>query len=186
MAGGIARQTKMCMSVFSFIPQWNKKNQLSILIISNHFDAKLKDKQLRNEVKFKLIRKRKNKLTNSQGWMIIQLRAAIFERIQNVQIQALQPVSIRLLSLSFYKCMHFSSLIQTLPMSCCLQWRNARFCNMLFDVMSCYWKSLSKMPSALFGLEHFSFIELWTKPFNQWNCRKTNEHTENYIILLYN
>ena len=39
-----------------------------------------------------------------------------------------------------------------------LQWCNKRFCNMLFDVVSCYWKSLCKMPSALFPLEHFSFM----------------------------
>ena len=63
--------------------------------------------------------------------------------------------------------MCFSSFIQTLPTSHCLQWRNSRFCNMLFDVTSVYWKSLCKMPSALFLLEHFSFIELWTKFFNR-------------------
>ena len=40
------------------------------------FSCKLKGNQLRNEAKFKLIRKRKNKLTNGHGGMIIQLRAA--------------------------------------------------------------------------------------------------------------
>ena len=44
----------------------------------------------RNEAKFKLIQKRKNKLTSSHGGMIIQLRAAIFKRIRNVKIQTLQ------------------------------------------------------------------------------------------------
>ena len=93
-------------------------------------------------------------------WWIIQLRAVIFERIRNVQIQALQTVFISLLLLSTVF-MHFSYLIQTLPTSR-LQWRNARFSNMLFDIKSCYWKSLCKMSSALCLLEHFSFTEQWT------------------------
>ena len=46
----------------------------------------------RNKAKFKLIQKSKNKLSNGHGGMIIQLRADIFERIQNVQIQAFQTV----------------------------------------------------------------------------------------------
>ena len=66
-------------------------------LISNHFQGK----QLWNKVKFKLIRKRKNKLTNGRGGMIIQLQATIFERIRNFQIQALQIVFISLLSLPF-------------------------------------------------------------------------------------
>ena len=75
-------------------------------LISNHFHAKLKGKQLRNEAKFKFIRKRKNKLTNGHGGMIIQLRAAICEIIRNVQIQALQTVFICLLSLPFLCVFH--------------------------------------------------------------------------------
>ena len=75
-------------------------------LISNYFHAKLKGKQLRNEEKFKFNRKRKNKLTNSHGGMNIQLRAAIFERIWNVQIQALQTVFICLLSLPFLCVFH--------------------------------------------------------------------------------
>ena len=70
------------------------------LISKNHFHAKLKGKQLRNEAKFKFIRKRKNKLTNGHGGMIIQLGAAIFERIRNVQIQALQTVHVFICFLS--------------------------------------------------------------------------------------
>ena len=129
--------------------KWKKSTVNSYNIISNHFHAKLKRKQLRNEVKFKFIRKRKNKLTNGHGGVIIQLRAAIFERIGNVQIQALETVFICLLSVPFL-CV-FPSLIQLLPTSRCLQWHNARFCNVLFDVTSCYRKSLCKMPSAFFS-----------------------------------
>ena len=43
----------------------------------------------------------RNKLANGHGGLIIQLRAAIFERIRNVQIQALQAVFICPLSLPF-------------------------------------------------------------------------------------
>ena len=55
-----------------------------------------------NSFEIKLIGERKNKLTNGHGGMIIQLRAAIFERIQNVQIQALQTVFISLLSIFMF------------------------------------------------------------------------------------
>ena len=43
----------------------------------------------------------KNKLTNGHREMIIQLRAAIFERIRNVQLKALQSVFISFLSVGF-------------------------------------------------------------------------------------
>ena len=66
----------------------------------------LREKQRRNEAKFKFIRKRKNTLANGHGGRIIQLRAAIFERIRNVQIQALQTVFICLLSLPFLCIFH--------------------------------------------------------------------------------
>ena len=86
---------------------WRAKSTVSSYnLISNHFHAKLKGKQLWNKVKFKLIRKRKNKYTNGQGGMIIQFWAAIFERIWNVQIQALQTVFICLLSLPFLCVFH--------------------------------------------------------------------------------
>ena len=52
-------------------------------------------------MKFKLTRERKNKHTNGHGGMIIQLRAVIFAKIQNVQVQALQTVFISFLSLAF-------------------------------------------------------------------------------------
>ena len=81
--------------------------------------------------------------------------------------------------------MRFSSLIQMLPTSRCILRHNAQFCNVLFDVMSCYWKSLCKMAIALFRLECLSFIELWTKSFNQQNCRKTNEHKKKIKLLIY-
>ena len=83
-----------------------ESNVNSYNLISSHFHTKLKGKQLRNEAKFKFIRKRKNKLTNSHGGMIIQLRAVISERIRNVQIQALQTVFICLLSLPFLWVFH--------------------------------------------------------------------------------
>ena len=140
-----------------------KKYQLSILIIliSNHFHAKLKRKQLWNKAKFKLIRKSKNKLTNGHGGMIIQLRADIFERIQNVQIQALEPVFL----FSFFFFFFFLSL----PFLCVFHlWikryrRHFAYNDVMRDSVTCsltlcYWKSLCKMPSALFPLEHFSFI----------------------------
>ena len=100
---GVARYTKMCTSVFSFIPQGNEKKSIvsSYNLISYHFHTKFKGKQSQNKTNFKLNRKRKNKLTNDQGGVIIQLRAAIFERIQNAQIKAVQTVSISLLSVTF-------------------------------------------------------------------------------------
>ena len=64
--------------------------------------------------------------------------------------------------------MRSSSLIQALPTSRCWQWRNAWFYHVFFGVTSYYRKSLCKMSSALFSLEHFSFIFIhWemNKPF---------------------
>ena len=88
-------------SVFSFIPQGNEKTVNSYNLISYHFHTKSKGKQPLNKTKFKLNRKRKNKLTNGHGGVIIQLRAAIFERIRNAQIKTVQTVSISLLSATF-------------------------------------------------------------------------------------
>ena len=68
MAG--VSHTKICTSVFfhSYLNETKKKSTVSPYnLISNHFHAKLNEKQLRNEGKFKFIRKRKNKLTNGQG-----------------------------------------------------------------------------------------------------------------------
>ena len=94
--------------------------------------------KLMNEAKFKLIRKRKNKLTNVMA-----------EWLFNSELPALKESEIskyrlfKMFSFVFYHClfMRFSSLIQTLPTSRCLQLRNARFSNLLFDVTLCYWKS---------------------------------------------
>ena len=91
----------------SYLNETKKSSVSSYNLISNHFHAKLQGKQLRNEAKFKFIRKLKNKLTNGHGGMIIQLRAAIFERTRNVQIQALQTVFICLLRIKA-DCMRFS------------------------------------------------------------------------------
>ena len=44
--------------------------------------------------------------TNGHGRVIIQLRAAIFERIRNAQIKAVQTVSISLLSATFSCVLH--------------------------------------------------------------------------------
>ena len=68
------------------------------------FSATGKSENLREnsrKIKFKFNRKHKNKLTNSHGGVIIQLRAATFERIRNAQIKAVQTVSISLLSATF-------------------------------------------------------------------------------------
>ena len=89
---------------FSFITKRKKKSTAnSYDLISNRFLAKIKGNQILNEAKFKLIWRRKNKLTNGHGGMIIQLRAAVFKRIRNVQMQALRSVFVCLLSLPF-KC----------------------------------------------------------------------------------
>ena len=90
----------------SYLNNTKKSTVNSYNLISNHFHIKLKEKQLRNAAKFKFIRKRKNKLTNGHGGMIIQLRAAIFERIRNVQIRILQTVFMCLLSLPFLCVFH--------------------------------------------------------------------------------
>ena len=63
---------------------------LHVIQCSLHFDKSQKNAfHSLNKATFKLIRKHKNKHTNGQGGIIIQLRAAIFERIPNVQIHAL-------------------------------------------------------------------------------------------------
>ena len=135
-------------------------------LISNHSYTNLRENMFEIKRNSNWPKKRKNKLTNGQGGTISQLWAAIFERIRNVQIQDFQTVFFFFffffLSSVIAVCMRFPSLIQTLPSSRRLQWRIARFCNVLFDVTSCYWIFLLKMASALFLLGQFSFIELWT------------------------
>ena len=59
--------------------------------------------------------------------------------------------------------MRFSSLIQTLPTSRCLQWGNARFWNVLFDVTSYYWKLYVKCPVHFFG---WNIFHLFNKYLN--------------------
>ena len=50
-----------------YLNETKKKSTVnSYNLISNHFHAKLKGKQFRNEAKFKFIPKRKNKLTNGE------------------------------------------------------------------------------------------------------------------------
>ena len=99
---GVARHT-MCTSVVLFIPQGKRKKSTvsSYNLISCYIHTKSKGKQPWNKTKFKLNRKRKNKLTNGHGGVIIQRRAAIFERIRNAQIKAVQTVSFSLLSVTF-------------------------------------------------------------------------------------
>ena len=134
--------------------------------ISYYFHAKAKGKQLWNKTKFKLIGQGKNKFANDHGGMIIKLRAAIFERIRNVQIQALQVVFSSLLSLAFSCVFHlwFKRYQQQVvyddvthdSVTCSLTLRHV--------VTSYYWKSLCKMPSAL---EYFLFSEIWTNKNNR-------------------
>ena len=98
-----------------------------------------------------MIRKRKNKLTNGQVRRIIQLRAAIFERIRNVQMQALQTVFICFLSLPFDAFFIFDS-------------KNRFRCHVVYNDVT---RDSMLFRCAFFPLELFAFIELWTKTFNQ-------------------
>ena len=54
----------------------------------------LRENNYKMKTKIKLIRKCKNKRTNNNGGLIIHLRIATFERIRNIQIQALQSFSL--------------------------------------------------------------------------------------------
>ena len=91
--------------VFFFIHTSRKLKKKSTVnsynLISYHFHTTSEGKQPQNKTKFKLNRKHKNKLTNGHGGVIIQLRAAIFDRIRNAKIKAVQTVSISLLSAMF-------------------------------------------------------------------------------------
>ena len=98
----------MCMSVFSFIPQRNEKNQLNFFnLISNHIHAKLKGNIF--EMKRNLNSPdsaRINLPTVMAEWLFNSELPAIFERIRNVQIQDIQTVFICLLSLPFLCVFH--------------------------------------------------------------------------------
>ena len=151
----------LCCFFHSFLNK-TKNNQLSILIIWFQiiFMQNLRENSF--EIKRNL---NWTESTNDQGVMIIQLRAAIFERIRNVQIQALQTVFICLLSVPFLCIFHLwfkpnRRHVVYNDVTC-----DSITCSLRFT--TCYWKSLCKMASALFPLEHFSFTDLWTEFCNQ-------------------
>ena len=102
-----------------------------------------------------LIRKRKNKLTNGHGGMVIQFRAAIFERIRNVQIKPLQTVFISLLSVAF---------------SCILHryWRHIAYNDVTRDSVTCSVTAnrYVKYPEHIFAGD-VSFIEVWRNFLNE-------------------
>ena len=101
--------TKMCTSMF-FIHTSMKRNKSfvsSYNLISNHFQAKLKGKQLWNKAKFKLARKRKNKLTNGQGGMIILK----FELPSLKETHMSKYRLLKLFSFVFYCCLFYSFFI---------------------------------------------------------------------------
>ena len=91
-------------------------------------------------------RKRKNKLTNGHG------RSDYSTSSCHLWKNSKRP------NKGCSNCFHFSSvsevfirsssLIQTLLLWRCLQWHNARFFSVLFDVAPCYWKSPCKIPRA--------------------------------------
>ena len=131
---------------FIYTSRKRKKSTVnSYNLISYHFHTKSKGKQQYSKTEFKLNRKRKNKLTNDHGGVIIQLQAAIFERIRNAQIKAVQTVSISLLSVTFSCILHL--------------WFKRCCCDVVYndvtrDTLACslrlghYWKSLYKIPRA--------------------------------------
>ena len=95
---------------------WNAKIYREKMLGMNHFDISgsieicevdiagvaciiivmqnLRENNYKMKTKIKLIRKCKNKRTNNNGGLIIHLRIATFERIRNIQIQALQSFSL--------------------------------------------------------------------------------------------
>ena len=116
-----------------------------------------------NKAKISLTRKRKNKLTNGIGGMIIQLRAAIFERIRNVQIQALQTIFISLLSLSFLCVFHLWFKRYRRHFVNNDVTRNSVMCSLTLRHVT--ENRYVKAMCTFFPLEPFSFIELRTKLF---------------------
>ena len=164
---GIARYTKMCTSFFHLY--FNETKQINCQFLK--FNFKLFSCM-------QILRENSSEIKQNLNWSESarkNLPTCMREWLFNYELPALKKSEISKYSLFklfwfvFYRCRFvcFSSLIQTLPTSHCLQWRNTRFCNVLFDVTPCYWKWPCKMHSALFPLEHFSFIELWTKFCNQ-------------------
>ena len=126
----VARHTKMCMSFFfhSYLNETKKSTVNSYDLIPNHFQAKLKGKQLWNKANFNCSGSaRINLPTVKVEWLlIIELRAAISEMSK---YRLFKPFSFVFYHCCFYAFVIFDSTLH------CLQWRNARFCNMLFDII---------------------------------------------------
>ena len=184
------------MHVGVFIHTSTKRQKSTVSsynLISNHFHAELKEKQLRNEAKFKFIRKHKNKLTNGHGGMIIQLRAAIFERIWNVQIQALQAVFICLLSVPFLCIFHLWSRCY---------WRHIVYNDITHDSVTCCLtlrcvteNHCVKCPVHFFGRDIFHLLSyeqnlltsriagklMNIKKLNYWNIKKFYLANKNWV-----
>ena len=99
----------------------------------------------------------------------INLPTVMVEWLFNSELPSLKESELskymlfKLFSFVFYHCRFYAFFIFDSNATDATMFTMTWFCNMLFDVTSCYWKSLCKMPSALFLLEHLSFIELWTK-----------------------
>ena len=83
--------------------KWKKSTVNSYDLISNHFHAKNKGKQLWNNAKFKLIQNHKNKLTNGHGGIIIQLADSLFNSDQP-SLEKSKMSKYRLLKFVFYHC----------------------------------------------------------------------------------
>ena len=67
----------------SYVNETKKSPVSSYNLISNHFHENFREKSFKMKRNLDSSEKHKNKLTNGNGGMIIQLRAAIFEIIRN-------------------------------------------------------------------------------------------------------
>ena len=113
---------KLSRRIFhSYLNETKKKTTILSIraynLISNHFHANFNGIK-RNRAKFKVIRNRKNKLTDRHGGMIIQLRSAIFERIPKCPNTGISNCFNSSSIIAVFMC--FSSLIQKLSASRCL------------------------------------------------------------------
>ena len=106
------RHARTCRFFHSYLKETKKTSTVnSYNLISYHFHTKSKGKEPQTKTKFKLNRKHKNKLTNGHGGVIIQLRAAIFERIWNAQIKAVETVPFLFCQWRFHALLVFDSSV---------------------------------------------------------------------------
>ena len=144
---------------FSFILQWNDKNQTSVLIIlfqiifmhnlrENIFEIKW-NLNWSESAKINFPKSRRNYYSTPScyRWKNPKCPNTGASYFFHFHLSSIIAVFMR-----------FSSLIQTLPTSRCLQWRNARFCNVLLNITSCYWKSRCKM--LRLGLPNGCYVTL--------------------------